>query len=123
MKRVIVFAVIAAAAIGFLLARTRGGSASGRGTAAADCSTLTFLTESLSDFPVNQPANFQIEGIGGNPPYRFELVDGTLPAGLHLNSNGKITGKPTEITDTTIFVRLTDSNGCQLTQAFALRVT
>jgi hypothetical protein len=83
---------------------------------------LTFITESLQDFPVNQPANFQIEACCGNPPYRYELVDGTLPTGLHLNQNGKITGKPTELADTIIFVRLTDSAGCSLTQAFTTRV-
>lgn len=83
---------------------------------------LTYLTESLPEFPVNQPANFQIEACCGNPPYRFELVDGTLPTGLHLNQNGKINGKPTELVDTIIFIRLTDSAGCSLTQAFTTRV-
>jgi hypothetical protein len=127
MKKFLVVAVIVIAAASFVLARARHNVTSSRAAnnepgKTADCSTLTFLTESLPDFHLGQPSNFQIEAIGGNPPYQFEITDGTLPAGLHLNSNGKITGKPTELADTTIFVKLTDSAGCHLTQAFAVRV-
>jgi hypothetical protein len=127
MKRFLLLAVMVIAVTSFVIAKARHNAEAGRGAdsggaGAADCSTLTFLTESLPGFFVGQPANFQIEAIGGTPPYHFELVDGTLPAGLHLNSNGKITGKPTAVADTTIFVQLTDSAGCTLTQAFAVRV-
>ena len=92
--------------------------------AMADCTTntLTFLTESLSDFTLGEPAHFDIEGIGGTPPYTFEIYDGAFPAGLHMNSKGKIRGNPTELADTTVWVRLTDSEGCTLVQAFAVRV-
>ncbi|MBV8544127.1 MAG: hypothetical protein JO088_05200, partial [Acidobacteria bacterium] len=38
--------------------------------------TLTFLTESLSDFPVGQPAHFTIEGVSGTEPYTFTIVGG-----------------------------------------------
>lgn len=89
---------------------------------ASQCSTLTFLTESLPDFHLGQPANFQIEAIGGTPPYRFEITGGALPAGLKFKKDGTIKGVPTELADTTIFVKLTDSAGCTLTQAFAVRV-
>lgn len=83
---------------------------------------LTYLTESISEFPINQPASFQLEACCGAPPYRYEIVDGMLPDGLHLNQNGKITGKPRAIDDQTVFIRLTDSAGCSLTQAFVVRV-
>src|SRR5688572_30685548 len=92
--------------------------------AMAQCSTntLTFLTESLQDFTLGEPAHFDIEGIGGTPPYTFTIHDGAFPAGLHMNSKGKIRGNPQEVADTTVFVRLTDSEGCTLVQAFAVRV-
>jgi hypothetical protein len=126
MKRFLALAVIVLAVTSVVIAKVRHNAGDSRdaggGAGAADCSTLTFLTESLNDFQLNQPVNFQIEAIGGTPPYRFEITDGALPAGLHLNANGKITGKPTEVADTTIFVLLTDSSGCHLTQAFAVRV-
>jgi len=89
--------------------------------ASADCSTLTFLTESLPDFAIGSPANFTIEAIGGTAPYTFQIVDGVMPAGLHMNSHGKISGVPREVADNTIFVLLTDANGCTLTQAFPIR--
>jgi len=84
--------------------------------------TLTFATESLPGFVVGQPSNFQIEGVSGTEPYTFTLVDSSLPAGMHLNKHGKITGTPSEVSDTTIFVSLTDAAGCEITQAFAVRV-
>ena len=83
---------------------------------------LTYLSEGIPDSTVNEPVNYKLEACCGAPPYRFEIVEGALPAGLHLNQNGKITGKPTELADTTVFIRLSDDAGCALTQAFAVRV-
>ncbi|HEV7571583.1 MAG TPA: putative Ig domain-containing protein [Thermoanaerobaculia bacterium] len=85
--------------------------------------TLTFLTESLPDFTVGQPAHFTIEGVSGTEPYTFTIVSGSLPAGLHMNKHGKITGVPSEVTDTVVIVNLTDAAGCQINQAFEVRTT
>lgn len=85
-------------------------------------STLTFVTESLPDFTQNAPAIFQIEAVGGQPPYTFEITQGALPAGLSLTPNGQIAGTPTVAADTTIFVKLSDAADASLTQAFAVRV-
>jgi hypothetical protein len=89
---------------------------------AADCSTLTFLTESLPDFPVGQPVHADLQVIGGTAPYSFAVSEGTLPAGLHLTPNGQLRGVPTEVTDTTVFFTVTDANGCTLTMAYPVRV-
>jgi hypothetical protein len=89
--------------------------------AQADC-LLTFLTESLPAFFVGEPAHFTIEAVSGTEPYTFSLNSGTLPAGMHLHSDGRLTGVPREEADTTIFVTVTDAAGCQITQAFAVRV-
>lgn len=91
--------------------------------AQVDCSTLTFQTESLPEFHLGEAAHFDIQAVGGTPPYTFTIYSGAFPAGLHMNSKGKIRGTPTELADTTVFVTLTDANGCNLTQAFAVRVT
>src|SRR3954451_18470475 len=82
---------------------------------------LTFQTESLPDFPLGQPANFTILGVSGTEPYTFTIVDGTLPAGLHLNKRGKTTGLRTETADTTASVTLAAAAGCQTTQASPAR--
>ncbi|MEK6279282.1 MAG: putative Ig domain-containing protein [Acidobacteriota bacterium] len=90
--------------------------------ASSDCSTLTFITESLPTFFVGVPANYQLEASGGTPPYKFKITDGVLPPELDLSKDGLITGVPTMAADTTIFVRLQDHRGCSTTRAFAVRV-
>lgn len=85
-------------------------------------STLTFITESLPDFHVGMPANFQIQASGGTPPYIFQITQGTLPKSLSMDKKGKISGIPRRVADTTVFVKLTDKARASLTQAFAVRV-
>lgn len=89
----------------------------------ASCQTLGFDTESLPTFFQGDPVNFQIQVSGGTPGYTFAITSGSLPSGLHLTSGGLIEGEPDgDPSDTTIYVRVTDSLGCQRTQAFAVRV-
>ena len=85
-------------------------------------STLTFTTESLPEFTQGTPANFQREAVGGTPPYTFEITQGALPAAMSLSQTGLITGTPAQPDDTTVFVKLSDAAGDNLTQAFAVRV-
>lgn len=84
-------------------------------------STLTFITESLPDFPIGVPANFQLQASGGTPPYAFEITQGTMPRALTLSIKGKISGIPRRPTDTTVFIKLTDKVHATVTQAFAVR--
>jgi hypothetical protein len=91
------------------------------GTAEAQC-TLTTVTESLPAFFVNQPANVQIEVCCGTPPYRFEVIGGELPEGLHLNQNGKITGKPKVEGTFTALILISDDAGCSLGQTYEFQV-
>ena len=85
-------------------------------------STLTFITESLPEFTQFVPANFQIEAVGGTPPYTFDITQGTMPTGMTLSASGLITGAPNQVADTTVFVKLSDAANDNLTQAFAVRV-
>ena len=89
--------------------------------AEAQC-TLTNVTETLGAFQVGTPANVQIQACCGTEPYHFEIIDGALPAGLHLNPNGKLTGKPREEADTTILVLISDSAGCSLGVTYPVQV-
>lgn len=89
----------------------------------ASCTTLEFITESLPTFYVGTPVSFQIEVYGGTPGYTFAITSGSLAAGLTLSSSGVISGTPDgDPSDTTVYIRVTDSVGCQKTQAFAVRV-
>jgi len=91
------------------------------GTAEAQC-TLTNVTESLPAFFIGEPANTEIEVCCGTAPYTFEIIDGVLPEGLHMNSHGKITGKPRVEADTTVLVLISDSAGCTLGVTYPVRV-
>ncbi|MFN2491530.1 MAG: putative Ig domain-containing protein [Pyrinomonadaceae bacterium] len=87
-------------------------------------STLTFITESLPTFFGGQTTEFDIEVSGGTQPYTFQITQGTLPAGLTFSSQGKISGAPTSAGNpTTIFVKVTDDQGSELTQAFDVQVS
>lgn len=82
-------------------------------------SALTYMTESLPAFAVGVSVEFELEASGGSPPYRFEITEGKLPPELALSAAGRISGTVTKrVSDTTIFVRLSDAAGSSLTQAF-----
>jgi putative Ig domain-containing protein len=117
MKRTLLVAVIVFAFLAVGLNTTGTNS-----KAAPDCTTLTFQTESLPMFFVGEPANFQIEAIGGTPPYKFKITDGALPPDLDMNKDGLITGVPQFAANTNILVRLKDSGGCSLSQAFNVQI-
>ena len=93
------------------------------GVAEAQPCTLTNVTETLPGFFVGVPANTQIEVCCGTAPYTFEIIDGALPDGMHMNQNGKITGKPRVAGDTTVLVLISDSAGCSLGVTFPVQVT
>ncbi|HEY6136786.1 MAG TPA: putative Ig domain-containing protein [Thermoanaerobaculia bacterium] len=84
--------------------------------------TLTFLTESVPDFPIGQPVHFNFEVCCGTAPYTFAVTSGTLEAGLFLTPSGKLRGVPLETGDNTVFITVVDAAGCSLTQAFPIRV-
>lgn len=89
----------------------------------ANCQTLEFITESIPGFYQLEEVNFQIEVYGGTPGYTFAITSGSLPSGLHLTSSGVIEGEPDgDPGYTTIWVRVTDSMGCQKTSAYEVYI-
>ena len=85
-------------------------------------STLTFITEDLPRFTVGEAYDFDLQAVGGTPPYSFEVTDGALPEGIGLEFTGTISGTPTTPGDTTAFVLLTDDSSFTVTQAFDCEV-
>ena len=86
-------------------------------------STLTFITESIPDFIVGVPQQFDLEVSGGTPPYLFQITQGTLPRALKFSKTGRLSGVGRREADVTIFFKVTDRLGANLTQAFPVRVT
>ena len=85
-------------------------------------STLTFLTESLPGFQVGLEYAEWLQVSGGAPPYSFEVTQGALPAGISLTDQGTVVGVPTEAGNTTVWIKVTDSAGAHVTQAFDCQV-
>tara|TARA_Y100000590_G_scaffold421678_1_gene525621 strand:- start:91 stop:1146 length:1056 start_codon:yes stop_codon:yes gene_type:complete len=54
---------------------------------------------------------FQFEASGGSEPYFWTLSSGSLPEGLLLEEDGKLTGTPTIISNSQIYVKVSDSSG------------
>jgi M6 family metalloprotease-like protein len=75
----------------------------------------------LVDGEWNLPYEQVITAIGGEPPYTFSLVDGTLPAGLSMTTN-VISGVPTERATSTFTIGVTDSWGETTNKTFTLTV-
>jgi type II secretory pathway pseudopilin PulG len=77
------------------------------------CGSFTITTTSLPDGVVQQPYPYvQIEATNGVKPYTFSLVPGSgdLPPGLTLNSDGTISGTPTQAGTYSFTVKVEDSD-------------
>jgi hypothetical protein len=66
---------------------------------------------------VGMPTNTSIAVAGGAAPYRFEVIAGSLPAGLGLASDGTLSGTPTQGGPFSFTVRVTDSSSLPASSA------
>jgi len=71
---------------------------------------LGITTTALPDAPVARAYSAPLAVFGGTGPYSWSLVDGSLPAGLHLTAGGTVTGTPTVVGTSTFTVRVRDSS-------------
>jgi uncharacterized protein (TIGR03437 family) len=74
-------------------------------------SALAFTNITLPMAYLNQNYRANLQAAAGMQPYTFSIVDGMLPAGLTLDSNGVISGIPTANGQSTVTFRVTDSIG------------
>ena len=80
------------------------------------------LTPSLPDGTGGVAYNQTLSGSGGTAPYSFALVNGTLPAGLSLDTSGALTGTPTQTGTFNFTVRATDALSFTGDQAYSFDV-
>ncbi|MDX6407409.1 MAG: hypothetical protein QOE13_480 [Gaiellaceae bacterium] len=57
---------------------------------------------------VGQPFTLQLRALGGCDLYRWEIPNGSIPAGLKMSSSGLVTGTPTAVTDTSPWLTVHD---------------
>jgi len=80
-------------------------------------------TSALS-MAVGVPYEINLQGVatGGTPPYKFDIVEGSLPGGLDMTPEGYLAGTPSEAGDTNILIALSDSAGASVSQGFTCMV-
>ena len=66
--------------------------------------------------------NEDLTATGGKTPYTWSVSDGTLPAGLALNTKGDLSGKPTALGTFNFTARVTDAANKTATGNFSLIV-
>ena len=71
---------------------------------------LAIVTEFLPANTLGEFSSHQLEARGGTPPYTWSLLNGTLPAGMNLHSDGILNGTPTEAGNFTFSVMVNDIN-------------
>ncbi|MBV8818559.1 MAG: putative Ig domain-containing protein, partial [Acidobacteriaceae bacterium] len=77
---------------------------------------------SLTTALVGQQYTQSLTASGGNAPYSWSLVNGSLPSGLTLDSSGTLSGSPTAEGAFQFSLQVTDQSGLSSTQTFTLTV-
>ncbi|MEK7154260.1 MAG: putative Ig domain-containing protein, partial [Patescibacteria group bacterium] len=87
-------------------------------------SSLSFITPSLPDAIVGQDYSQTLAVQGGQAPYVFSIIGGSLQGIFNLSSDGKITGKPPAAGSAVFTVKVEDSSGPKLsaTREFTIKV-
>jgi hypothetical protein len=67
----------------------------------------------------NSPYEFRFQADEGCVPYRFKYINGTVPPGLRVTEDGRLTGTPTEAGEFQFWVALDDSIDCMSKQSQA----
>ncbi|OFW03357.1 MAG: hypothetical protein A3G20_05600, partial [Acidobacteria bacterium RIFCSPLOWO2_12_FULL_59_11] len=99
------------------------GATAARALSIAIFSTIAITTTSLPDGTVNLAYSQTLAASGGKTPYTWNIISGTLPAGLSMNSGtGAVTGTPTSSGASTFTVQVTDANGATATQALTVTI-
>ena len=84
---------------------------------------LQITTTTLVDATIGVAYFGTLSATGGNPPYTWSLVSGSLPAGLSLSTSGVITGTPTATGASTFTVKVTDTEPTPQTAMQQLTLT
>ncbi len=87
-----------------------------------NCPLITISPSTLPAGGLNTAYNQTLTATGGSAPYSFDVISGTLPAGLSLSAAGVLSGTPTAAGTFNITVRATATGGCTGTQSYALTI-
>jgi large repetitive protein len=85
-------------------------------------SPISIVTSSLPDADVGTPYSVFLVREGGTGPVQWDVVSGTLPAGISLTTAGELTGTPTAPGEASFEVRVRDSGDQSATATLTLEV-
>jgi len=83
---------------------------------------LSIETESLPDGVVGERYSQTLKAVGGNQPYRWEIVSGSLPQGFTMSEAGLIEGDPVTQGESEFTVRLIDQSGQSVTGELSIDI-
>lgn len=83
---------------------------------------LAVTTSALPAGVVGFPYETRLEAAGGQPPYVWSLSTGTLPEGLSLSPDGRISGTPAAEARATLGFRVEDASGGAAMASLALEI-
>jgi len=83
---------------------------------------LEIVTPYLPKALKYKPYHVELEATGGTPEYTWSIVDGHLPYGLSLSTDGVISGTPKRKGEFHILVKVRDADGAKAYRHFKLRV-
>ena len=105
-----------------LFGTAKAGGTNGDGSVFSIYLGWAVTTTSLPNGTNGVAYNQTLAAFGGQPPYAWTNISGTLPPGLTLATNGVISGTPTNNGTFNFTVRVTDANNNTVTQALKLTV-
>lgn len=76
----------------------------------------------LPDAQVSTQYDHTLSASGGTQPYTWAIINGSVPSGLSLASNGEITGTPVSQGTSQFTAQVTDNDGKTATGTFSLTV-
>ena len=83
---------------------------------------LQIETNLLASSTVGSPVSEDLIASGGVAPYKWELVNGLLPAGIFLEEVGRISGASQGVSESNFLVGVTDSVGNKIERQFNLSI-
>ncbi len=88
----------------------------------ASCPTISITPPTLTAGTAGAAYSQALAGGGGASPYAFNVTAGALPPGLTLNTNGLLSGTPSQNGSFNFTVTATDANNCTGAQAYTLAI-
>ncbi|MFN7564503.1 MAG: SdrD B-like domain-containing protein [Prosthecobacter sp.] len=87
-----------------------------------NCPAITVTPATLPNGYLSAPYSQQLTAAGGTGPYTWQIIAGSPPAGLSMDSSGLISGTPAAYGAGNFTVRVTDAYNCTANQSYSILI-